>query len=114
MSTYEEAFAHFTEEMNALGLHYHEDSYHAVMKYLGPSVHDRDAALVACSQQKELDYIKEHFLIGKLGRDKNDPKLDEAIEQVCHAMGESNNKKYRPTFYYLLMSILEEDFSKLD
>lgn len=113
MATYEEAYQKFTEEMNALGFHYHEEYFHAVMKYLGPSVHDQDAALVACSDPKELDYIKQHFLIGKLGLAEHDDRLDKVIQEVCHAFGESNNKKHRPTFYYLLIAILKEDFDKL-
>lgn len=114
MSEYNKAYETFTQEMNDMGFHYHEEYYHSVMKHLGPSVHNADAALVACSDPKELDYIKENFLIGKLGLDENDARMDEAIHQVCHAFGESNNKKHRPTFYYLLVAILKEDFSKLD
>ncbi len=114
MSKYDEAYAQFTSEMNAIGYHYQEDNYHAVLKYLGPSIHDKDAALVACSQEKELAYIKSHFLIGKLGLKEDDERLDAAIERTCHAMGESNNKKHRPTFYYILMLILEVDFSVLE
>lgn len=113
MAKYDDAFAQFTSEMNAIGYHHHEDSYHAVMKYLGPSVHDQDAALVACSDKKETDYIKSHFLVGKLGLDKDDARLDDAILQVCHALGESNTKKHRASFYYLLMAILDVDYAKL-
>ena len=114
MAPYEEAYQKFTEEMNALDYNYHEESYHAVMKYLGSSVLDKYAALVACSDPKELDYIKKHFWIGKLGLNEDDERLDSAIQQVCHALGESNNKKHRPTFYYLLIAILKEDFNKLN
>jgi len=113
MSSYEEAFKSFTEDMNAMGLHYHEDSYRAVLNHLGPSVFSKDASLVACSDKNELDYIKKNFLVGKLGLDENDPALDKAIQEVCHALGESNRNKHRPTFYYLLMAVLKQDFSKL-
>lgn len=113
MSDYNKAFETFTSDMNEMGLFYHEESYHAVMKYLGPSVFKADSALVACSDPKEIAYIREHFLVGKLGLDENDSRLDDALRQVCHAFGESNPKKHRPTFYYLLMAILRQDFEKL-
>lgn len=114
MSDYDKAFETFTKDMNDMGLHYQEDYYHAVMKHLGPSVHNADAALVACSDPKEIAYIREHFLVGKLGLDPNDSRLDDALRQTCHAFGESNPRKHRPTFYYLLMAILKVDFAKLD
>ena len=108
MSTYEEAYKSFTEEMNALGLQHQEELYHAVLKHLGPSVHQKDASLVACSDKKELETIKKNFLIGKLGLEDT-PRLDEAIQEVCGAMGESNRHKHRATFYYLLVGILKKE-----
>lgn len=108
MATYEDAHAAFTKDMKDLGIHYHEDLYHAVMKYLGPSVYDRDASLVACSDPSELERVKQNFLIGKLGLEDG-PELDTAIEQVCGYLGQSNRNKHRPTFYYLLVALLEQE-----
>lgn len=108
MPTYEEAYQEFTTEMNALGYHYHEDMYHAITKHLGPSIHDKDASLVACSDEKERAHIKEHFLIGKLGLEDGEA-LDQLIQQVCHAFGESNTNKHRATFYYLLTAIAQKE-----
>ena len=108
MATYEEAYKTFTEEMNGMGLQHHEELYHAILNYLGPSIHQKDASLVACSDPKELETIKRNFLIGKLGLEDG-PKLDEAIEQVCGAMGTSNRNKHRATFYYLLVGILKKE-----
>lgn len=108
MATYEAAFKEFTTEMNTLGYHYHEEMYHAITKHLGPSIHDKDASLVACSDEKERAHIKEHFLIGKLGL-TDDLKLDELIEQVCRALGQSNSNKHRATFYYLLTAISQKE-----
>ncbi|OFZ15591.1 MAG: hypothetical protein A3D92_18700, partial [Bacteroidetes bacterium RIFCSPHIGHO2_02_FULL_44_7] len=108
MATYDAAFEKFTAEMIALGYHYHEGMYHAITKHLGPSIHDKDASLVACSSAEERTYIKEHFLIGKLGLEDG-VELDEAIQRVCEAMGESNTNKHRATFYYLLTAILQKE-----
>lgn len=107
MATYQETFKEFTEEMKALGLSFHEDLYHEITKHLGPSIYDADASLVACSDDKELETVKKNFLIGKLGMEDS-PRLDEVIEEVCHALGQSNRKKHRATFYYLLVTILEK------
>jgi hypothetical protein len=108
MATYEEAFAEFTKEMDNMGISYHEELFHAVTKYLGPSIHNRDASLVACSDKAELAHIKEKFLIGKLGLEDS-PRLDRAILEVCGHLGHSNRKKHRSTFYYLLVAILGEE-----
>lgn len=108
MSTYESAHKNFTDELESLGIHYHDEIYHAITKHLGPSIHDRDASLVACSDPKELETIKTNFLMGKLGL-PDGPELDNAIEQVCGALGKSNNKKHRATFYYLLVAILGKE-----
>lgn len=67
----------------------------------GPSIYNKDAATVSCSDQGELDTVKNNYLIKKLGL-KDGPKLDEAIKKVCEMMGSSNRNKYRAMFYYLL------------
>lgn len=107
MATYEEALAEFKAEMENLKMHHHEEVYHNIVNYLGPSVHQKDAALVACSDPDELERIKKNFLIGKLGLEDG-PSLDAAIQEVCGALGQSNKNKHRPTFYYLLVAILNK------
>ena len=107
MATYEEALAEFKAEMDVLGMHHEEEVYHAITDYLGPSIYDADAALVACSDPSELATIKTNFLIGKLGLEDGE-HLDNAIQQACAGLGQSNTKKHRPTFYYLLTAILNK------
>ena len=107
MATYEEALAEFKKEMDDIGMHHHEEVYHEITKYLGPSIYQKDASLVACSDPDELETIKQNFLIGKLGLEDG-PHLDHAIEQACGALGASNPTKHRPTFYYLLTAILNK------
>ncbi len=67
----------------------------------GPSIYNKDAATVSCSQNSELETVKNNFLIKKLGL-KDGEELDKAIEEVCEQLGKSNRNKYRAMFYYLL------------
>ena len=80
-----------------------EDLLQAIARSLGPTIYDKDASLVACSDKKELKRIKEKFLIKKLGLEDG-AHLDEAIQETCAQYGSSNPKKYRVVFYYLLIS----------
>ncbi len=106
-------FEKFSSDMDAMGLFYHRPKLEAIIKHLGPSIHNADASLVACSDENETNYIKKEFLVGKLGLDAEDPRLDDAIAQVCDLMGESNRHKTRITFYYMLMAILKVNHEKL-
>lgn len=72
----------------------------AVFKGLGPSVHNRDASSVSCTDKKELDTVRKNFLIKKLGL-SDGPELDEAIKEVCEKM-KSSRVKSRVAFYYFL------------
>jgi hypothetical protein len=108
MSTYEEALAVFKKEMDEMGISYHEELYHQIVNHLGPSIHNRDASLVACSDPEEVKTIKNNFLMGKLGLEDS-PALDKAIEEVCGHLGDSNRNKHRATFYYLLVAILRKE-----
>jgi hypothetical protein len=57
------------------------------------------ATLVESTSTEDRDYIKNNFLIGRLGLENNG-ELDEAINLVNVRLG--NLPKYRPVFYYLL------------
>lgn len=72
----------------------------AVFKGLGPAVYNRDASLVSCSDQAELDRVRDNFLVKKLGLSTG-PELDAAIKEVCETM-KATRQKSRVTFYYLL------------
>lgn len=67
----------------------------------GPAIYDADAATVAASQPKELETVKQKFLIGKLGL-PDSPDLDTAIDKVMETYGRSERNKYRAVVYYLL------------
>ena len=79
----------------------------AIFKGLGPSVHNKDASLVSCSDPKELATVRKNFLLKKLGM-KDVPELDAAIKEVCETM-KSSRQKSRVTFYYLLTKKLGKE-----
>jgi hypothetical protein len=108
MSYAENSTENLRHELDDMSIHYHNELIDGIISHLGPSIHDADASLVACSDEQERTTIKQNFLIGKLGLEDS-PKLDQAIEEVCHAMGHSNTKKHRATFYYLLVAILKQE-----
>ena len=67
----------------------------------GPSIYNADASTIAASQPKEVETVKNNFLIKKLGLTEAD-KLDEGIEAVMEKYGKSNRNKHRAVVYYLL------------
>ena len=81
----------------------------AILESFGEAVNDRDAMTVACSQPKELRYIKRNLLRGRLNLESSDEVLDNALQEVCEQMGRSNRNKSSVTFYYLVT----EKFGKL-
>ncbi|MCC7246279.1 MAG: DUF2853 family protein [Saprospiraceae bacterium] len=101
MATFADTFAGYKAEMDKLGIAYDEAAFEAVVKGLGPSIYNEDSSRVSCSDQTELDRVKNNYLIGKLGL-SDGPELDAAIKEVCEQLGSSNRNKYRGMFYYLL------------
>ena len=67
----------------------------------GPAIYDADASTVAASQPKELETVKQKFLIGKLGL-PDSPDLDAAIDKAMDTYGRSERNKYRAVVHYLL------------
>ncbi len=68
---------------------------------LGPAIYNNDSALVAGSDQSELDTVRTNFLIKKLGL-ADGPELGAAIDKVIDQYGRSERTKYRAVVYYLL------------
>lgn len=69
-----------------------------IVKYCGIALRSRDASLVACSQEHELDTIAKGFATKKLGMTKG--QLD-AVKATCEEM-KGTRFKNRVTFYYLM------------
>jgi hypothetical protein len=91
-----------------LGLGLTDDLITKVTVGLGPSIHKKDAETVSCSDESELDRVKQNYLIKKLGCEDS-PQLDEAIKDVCAKMGSSNRNKYRALFYALLATTFNKE-----
>ena len=68
---------------------------------LGPSIYNMDASKVSGSDDKELQTVKNNFLIKKLGL-KDSPQLMEAIKSVTDKYGSSVKHKHRAVVYYML------------
>lgn len=75
-----------------------ERTVEAIVKHLGASLKNKDAALVACSDSKEKDHIAKSWVEGKLGLSGDTERL---VDDVCKQM-ENDAHKQRVTFYYLL------------
>jgi Protein of unknown function (DUF2853) len=104
MSKFDEAIEKYKGAMSSVqgivgGVN--EDMLKKVAKSLGPSIYLGDASMVSCSDQTELDRVKNNFLIKKMGM-TDGADLDAAIKGVCEQMGTANRTKHRAVFYYLL------------
>ncbi|MBK9015749.1 MAG: DUF2853 family protein [Saprospiraceae bacterium] len=79
------------------------DQLTKVAKGLGPSIYLKDASLVSCTDQAELDRVKVNFLTKKLGMTDN-AAMDAAIKSVCAEY--DANQRLRAVFYYMLLQKL--------
>jgi hypothetical protein len=104
MSKTDEKIESYTKNAEDLGLGLDAELIAKVTKGLGPSIHNKDAETVSCSDASELERVRENFLKKKLGLSNSDDELDSAIKEVCEKMGSSNRNKYRALFYALLVS----------
>lgn len=80
----------------------------AVVKGLGPSIFNPNSELVACSKSDELLSVRTQFLRNKLALTQSDEVLDSAIAEVCQMM-KGTNRKYRATFYYILVKKFQKE-----
>ena len=108
MSKKDEKIAQYKEFIKNHGLKVDEKLLLKVTDGLGPSIYKTDAELVACSNQDELDRVRENFLKKKLGLTQSDEELDKAIKEICESIGSSVKNKYRTVFY----TMLTEKFGK--
>ncbi len=72
-----------------------------LVRYCGIALTKVDSSLVAFSDPKELDRVRNNFLKKKLGRTDSDSVLDAAIAKVGETM-KADRTKNRVTVYYLL------------
>jgi len=71
-----------------------------IVKHLGIALRSKDASLVSCSDQKELDRVRTSWCMKKLGH-TDEAKCDGVIASVCEIM-KGDRQKQRVTFYYLV------------
>ena len=77
-----------------------------IVKHLGIALQSKDASLVSCSDQSELDRVREKWCMKKLGH-TDEAKCDEIIASVCETMS-GDNQKQRVTFYYLVAKAADQ------
>ena len=71
-----------------------------IVKHLGIALRSKDASLVSCSDQSELDRVREKWCMKKLGA-TDEGACNDVIGKVCETMNGDRNKQ-RVTFYYLV------------
>ncbi|WP_456449845.1 DUF2853 family protein [Hydrogenimonas sp.] len=103
MSKLDEKIEKYTQAANELGLEVDAELVEKVTRGLGPSIYNKDAETVSCSDETELARVRDNFLKGKLKMEESDETLDAAIREVCEAMSSSNRNKYRALFYTMLV-----------
>jgi len=68
---------------------------------LGPSIYNIDASKVSGSDEKELETVKNNYLIKKLGM-SDSPNLMDGVKTVMDKYGSANRNKHRAVVYYML------------
>ncbi|WP_298927083.1 DUF2853 family protein [uncultured Allomuricauda sp.] len=68
---------------------------------LGPAIYNLDASKVSGSDDKELQTVKNNFLMKKLGLADSSDLMD-AINSVIDKYGRSDKNKHRAVIYYML------------
>ena len=101
MSKFNECVELYKSQSSELGLGLDEALLTGVAKALGSSIYNADSSKVSGSDSKEIDTVKNNFLIKKLGLDDS-PALDAAIAEVLEQLGSSNKNKQRAVVYALL------------
>ncbi len=76
-----------------------EKAVTAIVKYCGIALQKVDSSLVAASDPKELETVRNGFAVKKLGLTPE--AADQAIKEVVAKM-KDDARKDRVTFYYLL------------
>ncbi len=76
-----------------------EEIVRKIVNYCGIALQSKDASLVSCSDDKELDRVANGFCTKKLELSEGDANA--AIAATCEAM-KGDRQKSRVTFYYLV------------
>ena len=98
MATKQEKLELYIEELKKFTSNPNNSKLEEIVNLLWPSIFNKDAETVACSDEAELERVINSSVLEKLGVNAS---LSDAKE-VCEKMGTSNRNKYRAIFYYLL------------
>ncbi len=102
MSKRDELIVKYAEDIkNKFGVTPDMDFLTKVAVGLGPAIYNLDASKVSGSDEKELETVKNNFLMKKLGLDDS-PELMDAINEVIVKYGTSEKNKHRAVIYYML------------
>lgn len=101
MSKLDEKVGKYIQVVKDKGVDLDTDLLRKVTRGCGPSIYSADSETIAVSQPKELETVKNNFLIKKLGLSEG-PKLDEGLSSVLETYGMSDRNKYRAVIYYML------------
>ncbi|MBA3068727.1 MAG: DUF2853 family protein [Hyphomonas sp.] len=99
----------YAENIKKYATGYNKAAAEKIVGHLGIALRNKDSSVVACSDDGELDRIREKWCRAKLGLAENQKELDAAIQKVCEKMKAEGGQKSRVTFYYLIA----EHFGKL-
>ncbi|MDG3581970.1 MULTISPECIES: DUF2853 family protein [Galbibacter] len=109
MSKRDELVAKYAADLKEkCGVTADKDLLTKVVVGLGPAVYNDDASTVSGTDPKEVETVKNNFLIKKLGLSESDG-LDKAIDAVLEKYGKSNRNKYRAVVYYLLVKHFKKE-----
>ncbi|MEL7107639.1 MAG: DUF2853 family protein [Pseudomonadota bacterium] len=100
----------YEENIKKYAQDYNQAAAEKIVGHLGIALRNRDSSLVSCSDDTELQRVREKWCRGKLSLAHTNDQLDAAIASVCEALKAEGGNKSRVTFYYLLA----EHFEKLD
>ena len=101
MSKLDEKVGKYIQVVKDKGIDLDADLLRKVTRACGPSIYNADSETIAASQSKEMETLKNNFLIKKLGLSEG-AKLDEGIASVIETYGKSDSRKYRAVIYYML------------
>lgn len=100
----------YAENIKKYAKSYNKGAAEKIVGHLGIALRNKDSSVVACTDDGELDRIREKWCRGRLGLAHNQKELDAGIQSVCDQMKVEGGQKSRVTFYYLLA----EHFGKLE
>lgn len=99
--TKEETMSDYLANVKKYAPNADEAVVNGLVKHFGIALRNKDSSLVGCSDQAELDRVRNGFCKKKLALTESDEKIDAVIMGICAKMKEERQKS-RVTFCYLI------------